>query len=183
VARYRAGRLLEEETVDDKGQPMTRKHVDDRVEVSRRFTNGQLYRTYVTVKGDYDGEFKEWTQEGKLVEESRYAKANLTARKRYYLNGRVKQELAVDPRSGLITVREFYDTGQPKQTGTYQGAAPTAASSTPPPTAPCASMARTGASSVRPSTPPESWTASAALCIGTERRRSRRPMSRGESGS
>jgi hypothetical protein len=26
----------------------------------------------------------------------------------------------VDPRSGIITVREFHDTGLPKQTGTYQ---------------------------------------------------------------
>jgi antitoxin component YwqK of YwqJK toxin-antitoxin module len=120
LARYRAGRLLEEETVDDRGQPVTRKHVDERVEVTRRFASGQLYRTYVTVKGDYEGDFKEWTQEGRLVEESRYAKGKPTARKRYYLNGKVKQELAVDPRSGIITVREFHDTGLPKQTGTYQ---------------------------------------------------------------
>jgi len=36
LARYRAGKLLEEETVDDKDQPMVRKHLDDRIEVTLR---------------------------------------------------------------------------------------------------------------------------------------------------
>jgi antitoxin component YwqK of YwqJK toxin-antitoxin module len=120
LAKYRAGRLLEEETVDDKGLPMTRKHVDGRVEVSRRFNDGKPFRAYATVNGDYDGDFKEWSPEGRAVEESRYAQGKLTARKRYYLNGNVKTELAVDPRSGVITAREFYDDGKIKQAGTYQ---------------------------------------------------------------
>jgi len=121
LARYRAGKLLEEETVDDKDQPMIRKHLADRIEVTHRFKNGQLFRTYAaTPKGDLDGDLKEWTQEGRLVEESRYAKGKLIARKRYYLNGNPKQELAVDPQTGAITVHEFYDSGKPKQVGTYQ---------------------------------------------------------------
>ena len=121
VAKYRGGKLLEEETVDEKGQPMTRKHLDDRIEVSRRFTDGKPFRTYATtLKGDLDGDFKEWNPEGRAVEDSHYTKGKLTGRKRYYLNGKPKQELTVDPQSGAITAREFYDTGTLKQTGTYQ---------------------------------------------------------------
>ena len=120
VARYQKGQLLEEETVDDQGRPIVRKHSGDRVDVTRRYENGQSYRTYSTLKGDPDGDFKEWTRDGKLVEESKYAKGRITSRTRYYLNGKPKQELTVDPKTGAITAREFYDTGTQKQTGTYQ---------------------------------------------------------------
>ena len=120
LARYQKGQLLEEETVDDQGRPMVRRHVGDRVDVTRRFENGKPYRTYSTVKGDYDGDFKEWNKDGQLVEESRYAKGRVTSRTRYYLNGKPKQELTVDPKTGAITAKDFYDTGTPKKTGTYQ---------------------------------------------------------------
>jgi antitoxin component YwqK of YwqJK toxin-antitoxin module len=121
LARYRGGQLLEEETVDDKGRPMVRKHAGgDRVDVTRRFENGKTYRTYATVKGDYDGDFKEWNEEGRLVEEARYGKGRVINRTRYYLNGKPKQELAVDAKTGVITAKDFYDTGTPKKTGTYQ---------------------------------------------------------------
>ena len=121
LARYRAGKLLEEETVDDKGQPMTRKHLDDRIEVTRSFTSGKPFRTYaITLKGDVDGDFKEWNPDGRLIEESHYLKGKLTGRNRYYLNGKPKQQLVVDLQSGAITARDFYDTGTLKQAGTYQ---------------------------------------------------------------
>jgi antitoxin component YwqK of YwqJK toxin-antitoxin module len=120
LARYRGGQLLEEETVDEQGRPMVRKHAGDRVDVTRKFENGKTYRSYSTVKGDYDGDFKEWNAEGQRVEESKYAKGRVASRTRYYLNGKTRQELSVDPKSGVITAKEFYDTGTPKKTGTYQ---------------------------------------------------------------
>jgi len=120
LARYQKGVLLEEETVDDQGRPMVRKHSGDRVDVTRKFENGKTYRSYSTVKGDYDGDFKEWTAEGHLVEESKYATGRVASRTRYYQNGKPKQELTVDPKSGVITAKDFYDTGTPKKTGTYQ---------------------------------------------------------------
>lgn len=120
VARYQKGVLLEEETVDEQGRPMVRKHTGDRVDVTRKFENGKPYRTYSTVKGDYDGDFKEWTAEGQLVEESKYAKGRVVNRTRYYQNGKPKQQLAVDPTTGVITAKDFYDTGTPRKTGTYQ---------------------------------------------------------------
>jgi antitoxin component YwqK of YwqJK toxin-antitoxin module len=120
LARYQKGVLLEEETVDEQGRPMVRKHAGDQVNVTRKFENGKTYRSYSTVKGDYDGDFKEWTAEGQVVEESKYAKGRVVSRTRYYQNGKPKQELAVDPKSGVITAKDFYDTGTPKKTGTYQ---------------------------------------------------------------
>src|SRR5215470_9976892 len=120
LARYQKGVLLEEETVDEQGRPMVRKHTGDRVDVTRKFENGKTYRSYSTVKGDYDGDFKEWNKDGQLVEDSKYAKGRVTSRTRYYQNGKPKQELTVDPKSGVITARDFYDTGTPKKTGTYQ---------------------------------------------------------------
>ena len=120
LARYRGGQLLEEETVDEKGRPMVRKHTGDRVDVTRRFENGKTYRTYSTVKGDYDGDLKEWNEEGRLVEEARYGKGRVINRTRYYLNGKPKQELSVDPKTGVITAKDFYDTGTPKKSGSYR---------------------------------------------------------------
>jgi len=120
LARYQKGRILEEETVDDQGRPMVRKHDGDRVDVTQRFENGKTYRAYSTVKGDYDGDFKEWSAEGRPVEESRYAKGRVVTRTRYYLNGKPKQELSVDPGSGVISAKDFYDTGTPSRTGTYR---------------------------------------------------------------
>ena len=120
LARYQKGQLLEEETVDEQGRPMVRKHAGDWVDVTRKFETGKTYRSYSTVKGDYDGDFKEWNAEGQRVEEARYGKGRVISRTRYYLNGKTKQELSVDPKSGVITAKEFYDTGTPKQTGTYQ---------------------------------------------------------------
>ncbi|MGZ6124845.1 MAG: toxin-antitoxin system YwqK family antitoxin [Myxococcales bacterium] len=119
-AKYRAGQLLEEATVDEQGRPMLRKHTGDRVDVTRKFENGQQYRTYSTVKGDYDGDFKEWNKDGRLVEESKYVKGRIASRTRYYLNGKPKQELTVDPKTGVISLKDFYDTGTMKKTGTYQ---------------------------------------------------------------
>ena len=120
LARYQKGVLLEEETVDDQGRPMIREHAGDRVDVTCNFENGKPYRTYSTLKGDYDGDFKEWNKDGQLVEASKYSKGRVITRTRYYLNGKPKQELTVDPKTGVITAREFYDTGIQKQTGTYQ---------------------------------------------------------------
>ena len=120
LARYQKGVLLEEETVDDQGRPMVRKHAGDRVDVTRKFENGKTYRSYSTVKGDYDGDFKEWNAEGQRVEEAKYGKGRVIGRTRYYLNGKTKQELSVDPKTGVISAKEFWDTGTPKKTGTYQ---------------------------------------------------------------
>ena len=120
LARYQKGRLLEEETVDDQGHSMVRKHDGERVSVTRQFDNGQTYRSYSTVKDNLDGDFKEWNRDGRLVEASRYEKDRIVSRTRYYLNGKTKQELTVDPKTGAISAKEFYDTGTPKQTGTYQ---------------------------------------------------------------
>ena len=181
LARYRGGQLLEEETVDEQGRPMVRRHAGDRVDVTRRFENGKTYRSYTTVKGDYDGDFKEWNVEGQRVEESKYAKGRVASRTRYYLNGKTRQELSVDPKSGVITAKEFYDTGTPKKTGTYQPCRNERCLDWPTPEGRCASSRRTAGWSGRASTPAGSWTAFGGCFTGTGSRRARRPTPRGRS--
>jgi antitoxin component YwqK of YwqJK toxin-antitoxin module len=106
---YKAGKLMQIETTDDKG----RKVVENATQTSGTvfFPNGKPFRQWS------ENALTEWFEDGTMELQERYDHGRLLARRRFFANGEMKYEATLDQRTGLVGFRVWRDDASLAQEG------------------------------------------------------------------
>lgn len=106
---YKAGTLVQIETVDDKG----RKVIENATQTAGTvfFPNGKPFRQWS------ENALTEWFDDGTMSLQERYDHGKLLARRRFFNNGEMKYEATLDLRTGLVSFKSWHDDASFEQEG------------------------------------------------------------------
>jgi uncharacterized protein len=123
VGYWQNGKLTKVETVDRNGMPMTRMYPqpgdDDTYDVEILHKTGKVARAYGMKKNYLQGPYREFSEEGTMLNEIVYEREQPQSRNQYYMNGKLKRSVKKSIEGKQLLVQEFWDTGKLKVDGTF----------------------------------------------------------------
>jgi uncharacterized protein len=123
ISYWQNGKLTKRETVDSKGRAMTRTYLQPGEEsihdVTIAHRNGKLFQSYSQRKGGLHGPFKEFSEDGTLLQETLYEQETPISESHYFMNGKPKRKVLRTADGKRLEVQEFWDNGKPRINGSF----------------------------------------------------------------